>query len=184
MTSSFAEWQENEIRLLAIVKKRRNARLAPLLQGTQPPTPCDGNLEPQRSPISTVLQLGPFPSEIFLKASAGFLTSRTSLVYSPVVFEPQICSMTNPRTLYILEQVSRSAKDIIRSPLAEGVWRQARLSLGLESKFPGWNERAFVHYAINRRCAVRTVSIPARLCACFWDGVLYERFHSSARPKG
>ncbi|KIO22909.1 hypothetical protein M407DRAFT_9685 [Tulasnella calospora MUT 4182] len=95
------EWDENETRLLSIVKNRRNARLSPLLQGKQPPAACDGRLEPQISPDTSV---------------------------------------------------SCSAKDILRSPLADDVWRQARASIGLKSKFPGWTERSFVHYAINRTC--------------------------------
>lgn len=65
--------------------------------------------------------------------------------------------MTDMKTLCILEQVSCSTKDILRSPLAEGVWRRVRLRLGLEGKFPGWGERSFVRYAINRTCAVRTI---------------------------
>lgn len=73
MTSSFAEWNQNQNRLLGIVKDRRNARLAPLFEGKQPPTACDGKSEPQISPSSIVAQLGPFPSEIFLKASPDFL---------------------------------------------------------------------------------------------------------------
>lgn len=128
---TFEEWNQNQNRLLGIVKDRRNARLAPLFEGKQPPTACDGKSEPQISPSSIVAQLGPFPSEIFLK----------------------ICSMTDMKTLCILEQVSCSTKDILRSPLAEGVWRRVRLRLGLEGKFPGWGERSFVRYAINRTCA-------------------------------
>ncbi|KIO25387.1 hypothetical protein M407DRAFT_8435 [Tulasnella calospora MUT 4182] len=150
---------------LRIKREKRTERLSAMLENYPAPTPASLQVPPYHDLENVAdAMIGIFPISVFLK----------------------VCANVDLHTIAAIEKVSKLVLNVLRSRAADPTWRAIKASLGLNSCFDHWPERAFLAYAIRRRCFVDHSGyiLDAQiLTPCDWHSVIEIGKNTKDLPK-